>query len=46
MACQAICTDCGWSFHDEEFEVVSDAMERHSRKEHHHVKFERAVTVA
>ena len=42
---RAVCTDCGWSFEDGDAEAVSDALEAHSRKEHHHVEFRR-VTVA
>lgn len=38
---RADCTDCSWSFSDTDTEAVSDALEAHSRKEHHHVEFRR-----
>lgn len=41
---RAVCTECSWSF-DGDAEAVSDALEAHSRKEHHHVEFRR-VSVA
>lgn len=41
MQCRAVCTDCRWSFESESHESVTDALERHSRKEHHHVNFRR-----
>jgi hypothetical protein len=41
---RAVCTDCAWSTEDDDGVAVSDAMERHARKEQHHVEFERVVT--
>lgn len=35
----AVCTDCGWSYESVEYEPVADELERHSRKEQHHVEF-------
>lgn len=40
---RAVCADCGWTFEDEELVTVSDKMERHARKDHHHVDLERAA---
>lgn len=40
---RADCTDCPWSYRDEDLVDVSDEMERHARKEHHHVDLQRAV---
>lgn len=40
---RATCTDCPWSYVDEDIVDVSDEMERHSLKEQHHVDLERAV---
>lgn len=42
MAYAATCTDCGWSFRHAHREPVSEALERHGRKEQHHVRFVRA----
>lgn len=41
MHCRAICTDCGWSVQGDGLETVTDEMERHARKEQHHVEFKR-----
>lgn len=41
MTFSAICTDCGWSVQDERRERVADGLERHARKEQHHVEFVR-----
>jgi hypothetical protein len=40
---RADCTECPWSYRDEDLVDVSDEMERHARKEHHHVDLQRAV---
>jgi hypothetical protein len=40
---RANCADCAWSYEADDHEAVTDALERHSRKEQHHVDFERAV---
>lgn len=40
---RANCADCAWSYEGDDQEAVADALERHSRKEQHHVEFERAV---
>ena len=40
---RADCADCPWTFEDEDLIEVSDELERHSQKEHHHVDLERAV---
>lgn len=37
----AVCTDCSWTFESDDYEPVADALERHSRKEQHHVEFTR-----
>lgn len=42
----AVCTDCGWSYESGEYEPVADELERHSRKEHHHVEFTRNPVTA
>ena len=42
MAYAATCTDCGWSFRHARRELVSEALERHGRKEHHPVRFVRS----
>lgn len=42
----ASCTDCGWSFDEGDFEEVADALERHARKEQHHVEFERRAAAS
>lgn len=42
----AICTDCSWSFESAEYESVADALERHARKEQHHVEFSRLAVEA
>lgn len=39
MPYTADCTDCGWTFEDQRREPVVDALERHARKEQHHVDF-------
>lgn len=39
----AVCTDCGWSYESTEYEPVSDELERHARKEQHHVEFTRRI---
>ena len=41
MIHRATCTDCQWAYRSESHEAVSDALERHARKEHHHVQFTR-----
>ncbi|WP_218836331.1 nucleoside triphosphate pyrophosphohydrolase family protein [Halorarum salinum] len=46
MTHRADCTDCTWSFQDEDLVDVSEKMERHARKEQHHVDLERAVATA
>lgn len=43
MTAVASCTDCGWSFRDDDLEAVGDALERHARKERHHVELTRHV---
>ena len=45
MTNRADCTDCRWAFEAESQEEVADALERHARKEQHHVNFLR-VNVA
>jgi hypothetical protein len=40
---RADCTDCGWVFEDKDLVEVTDELEDHSQKEHHHVEFERAA---
>lgn len=40
---RASCTDCPWTFEDEDLIEVSDELERHSQKEQHHVDMQRAV---
>lgn len=42
----AVCTDCSWSYESGEYEPVADALERHARKEQHHVEFSRHVLEA
>lgn len=42
----AVCTDCGWSYESADYEPVADKLERHSRKEHHHVEFTRNPVTA
>lgn len=42
----ADCTDCSWSVESEEYEPVADALERHARKEQHHVEFSRRAVEA
>lgn len=42
MANRAHCTECRWAFQAESHEEVADALERHARKEQHHVNFLRA----
>lgn len=39
MPYQADCADCAWTFDHERQEQVADMLERHARKEHHHVEF-------
>lgn len=46
MSCAAVCTDCGWTYEEADFEDVADALERHSQKEQHHVEFERRAPVS
>lgn len=41
MVIQAVCTDCTWSFRDEDPATVSDALERHALKELHSVEYRR-----
>lgn len=41
MTFVADCADCGWSFADDSRERVTDQLERHARKEVHHVDFGR-----
>lgn len=37
----AVCTDCSWTAQHDRQERVSEALERHARKEHHHVEVRR-----
>ncbi|MFB6085811.1 MAG: hypothetical protein ABEJ84_03235 [Halodesulfurarchaeum sp.] len=37
----ATCTDCRWTFEGDDQIEAADAMERHSRKERHHVDIKR-----
>lgn len=46
MTFSAVCTDCGWSFRDERHERVTERLERHARKEQHHVEFTREAVEA
>ena len=38
------CTDCEWSYRSDSQETAADALERHARKEQHHVEFKRIVS--
>jgi hypothetical protein len=40
---EADCADCAWTYRSDDLVEVSDALERHSRKEQHHVELKRAV---
>lgn len=40
------CTDCGWAHETSEREAAADALERHSRKERHHVEITHRRTVS
>ncbi|MFW6458398.1 MAG: hypothetical protein ACOCY6_03170 [Halodesulfurarchaeum sp.] len=44
MTWKAICTDCPWSFEGEDQVEAADALERHARKERHHVDIRQRVT--
>lgn len=46
MTAIAICTDCGWTYRDDDDIAVTDALERHARKEHHHVELRRRRVTA
>lgn len=46
MHCRAVCTDCGWTYQSDSHEVAADRLERHARKEQHHVKFRRVPSVS
>ncbi len=45
MHFQADCTDCSWQVRSASRESVTDQLERHARKEQHHVKFQRVNPV-
>jgi|GEM_PF-5798079 len=40
----AVCTQCSWRSPATTQEAVADAMERHARKERHHVDIHRVAT--
>lgn len=42
----AKCTDCQWTYEDHELEAVADALERHARKEQHHVELHRRTAAS
>lgn len=46
MSYEAVCVDCGWTFADDRSEPVTDRLERHARKEQHHVEFTRKAVEA
>ncbi|MFB6352486.1 MAG: hypothetical protein ABEJ92_00215 [Halobacteriales archaeon] len=46
MTFAAVCADCGWSFRDDYHEAVTERLERHARKEQHHVEFTREAEPA
>lgn len=42
----ATCSDCSWSYEGNDQVDAADALERHARKERHHVDIERESTVS
>ena len=46
MIWKAQCTDCSWSFEDEDQVAAADAMERHAQKERHHVNINRTTVIS
>lgn len=43
MTWQAVCSDCAWTIKGGAREEVTEAVERHSRKEYHHIDLRRAI---
>lgn len=41
MTWVATCSQCSWRYRDDTQEAAADAMERHARKERHHVDIHR-----
>lgn len=46
MTFAAVCTDCGWSYEADRRVGVTERLERHARKEQHHVEFTRGPVEA
>lgn len=44
MTWHAVCTDCSWSREADSREAVTEAVERHSRKEYHYVELKRQTS--
>lgn len=44
MTWKATCTDCSWEYTTANQVEAADALDRHARKEHHHVNIQRHAT--
>lgn len=40
------CSDCSWTYQDDDQVAAADALERHAQKERHHVDIKRKATVS